>query len=149
MFCLAVRKSFAEQPFCVSESFGYRGNLPMKWIIRISIKMLLSLFQQKLFRRTLLCFRKFQVMKKSVPKGGISRFPVKNLLRHSIEKLRTGTPLCLRKLLISEIFPNKKGGGSVRILRQKMIVSVSKILVGEPRSLSVTLSIKKNFAWEG
>ena len=84
-----------------------------------------------------------------MPKRGISRFSIKSLLSQTAEKLRRRNSLCLKKLLISENFMDKKGGGSAKNFREKLIVSVSKILVWEPLSLSVILGIEKTLCLRG
>ena len=50
------------------------------------------------FRRgKLLCFRKFRVPKKCIPKKGISQNSMENLLSHSTDSFRRGILMCFRK----------------------------------------------------
>ena len=48
-------------------------------------------------------------------------------------------------MLISGKFMGKRRGGSAKTFREKLIFSVSKIVVGEPLSLSVTLGIELTY----
>ena len=44
-------------------------------------------------------------------------------LSHSTEKLGKGTLLCFTKFLVSKMFMDKSGGGSIKIFRRKFFVS--------------------------
>ena len=75
-----------------------------------------------------------------------------NLLSHSTEKLRTGTFLCFTKFLVSKKFMDKRGGGGREyhdFLSKIFCLTVPKIFVGEPFSVSLTSGIEKIFAYQG
>ena len=75
-----------------------------------------------------------------------------NLLSHSTEKLRTGTFLCFTKFLVSKKFMDKRGGGGREyhdFLSKIFCLTVPKIFVGEPFSVSLTSGIEKFFAYQG
>ena len=79
--------------------------------------------------------------------GGVSRFSVRIFLSHSAENFRRVTLLCC----VSENFRKPKslwirGGGEHQVFRRKFFcLTVPKILVGEPLSVSL---ISGNF-WQG
>ena len=73
-FCRTVPENFVEEPFCVSESFGYRKIfMPKKGRSRFSTENLLSHSTEKLRMGTLRCFTKFLISKKIMDKGGEGR----------------------------------------------------------------------------
>ena len=51
--------------------------------------------------------------------------------------------VCFRKLPVAKKFIDKRGEGSIKILRRKFFVSVTKKAVGEPFSLSSVSGIEK------
>ena len=79
-FCLTVSNYFLEEPICVSQKFLYRKilgikggggksechNFPSKWFLSHSTK--------SFPRGNLLCFRKFRVSERFMPKGGLYAF---------------------------------------------------------------------------
>ena len=78
---------------------------------------------------------------------GVSRFSVKNFLSQSAEKFRRITLL----RCVSENFRQSKslrirrgrGGRNFKIFRQKFCLTVPKVFVGEPLSVSLFSGIKK------
>ena len=81
MFCLTVPNHFVEEPFCVSESFGNQKILSLRGENHDFYRnFVVSQYQKKLRRRTLLCFKKFLVSKKVMhkregeEKGSITTF---------------------------------------------------------------------------
>ena len=75
-----------------------------------------------------------------------------NLLSHSTEKLCRGTFLCFTKFLVSKKFMDKRGGGGREyhdFLSKIFCLTVPKIFVGEPFSVSLTSGIEKIFAYQG
>ena len=96
LFCLTVPNHFVEEPFCVSESFGYRKMLGIREgrVSQFSVEIVLSHSTESFRRGTLLCFRKFGISKNCMPKRGISGSSIEYLLSHSTENLRRTTLLC-------------------------------------------------------
>ena len=65
---------------------------------------ILSHSAEKFRTGTLLCFRKFRVLKNFKPKRGKSRFSIEKFLSRSTEKFRRGTLVCC----VSEDFQERK-----------------------------------------
>ena len=102
--CPTVRKNFVEVPFFVPQKLWYRKNLAKREGASITIfrRNILSNSTQSFRRGMLLCFRKFRVSKKLMPKRGISRNSMENLLSHSAESFCRGILLCFRKFRLSK-----------------------------------------------
>ena len=115
-------KKIREEPFNVSEHFGYRKIL----CIRRGFHCFLFFFSdffvsqcRKILWRTIQCFRKLRLSKNFMHKKGISLFSVENFLSHSAEKIRKGTLLCFKKILVSKIFMHRRGG--ITVLSKKVL----------------------------
>ena len=76
LICLTVPKHFVEEPFCVSEKFGYRKILRIRGVYLDFASKLVSHSTQTFCRGTLLCFRKIRVSKSFMHKKGTSLFSV-------------------------------------------------------------------------
>ena len=142
LFCLTVPKNFVGEPFCVSEKFWYRKTLWIRggrWregVSRFSVENL-SRSTEKIRRGTLLCFRKFLVLKnvRENRAGRVSQFCVEIVFSHSTETFRRGTLLCFRKVLASKSSMDKREGGGREYhdFPSKIFwILVPKNFVGEP-----------------
>ena len=75
---------------------------------------------------------------------GSMKFSVKNLLSHSAEKFRKGNPsvLCFRKIPAAKKFMDKMGEYQ-DFPSKKFCLTVPKIFVGEPLSISLISGVEK------
>ena len=81
-------------------------------------------------------------IEKLMPVRGISRFSIENLLSHSTKKLRRGTLLCFTKFRVAKKFMDKRG--EYQDLPSKIsCLTVPKIFIGEPLSISLISGIEK------
>ena len=94
----------------------------------------------------------FPVSKNFIPMSGIPRISMENSLSHSTENLCGGTLLCLTKFLVSKKMMDKRGvgGREYHDFPSKIFcLTVPKIFVGEPFSVSLFSDIEKFHSYEG
>ena len=126
-----------------------------KRVSLFSLEKFLSHSAEKFRRGTLLCFRKFLLSKSFIDKGGVGgsvTFLHRKLLSLSTEELRRGTLLGFTKFLVSKKFIDNSGWGGEGVSRfsvKSLFITVPKIFVGEPCSVSLICGIEKFHAYEG
>ena len=79
----------------------------------------------------------------------VSRFSLEKFSSHSAEKFRRGTLLCFRKFLLSKNVRDKRGGEYQDFPSETICLTVSKVFVREPFSVSLISGIEKFYAYEG
>ena len=85
-----------------------------------------------------------------MPMRGISRFSIQTFLSYSTEKLCRGTHPCFTKLLVSKSFMDKRGGREYHDFPSKFFcLTVTRIFVGEPLSVSLISGIENFYAYAG
>ena len=152
-FCLTVSKNFIGEPFHVSPKFWYRKIL---WIrgeggkITIFGHNFISPTVPKVFVGEPFSDSLISGMEKFYAYAGIFTFSRKNLFSHTTEKLRRVTLLCVTNFLVSKkLWIRGEDRGSITIFRQKFFVTVPKIFVGEPFSVSLISGIENFYAYGG
>ena len=76
---------------------------------------------------------------------GYHDFPLRNFWSHSAKKFRRGTLLCFRKFLLPKNARDKRGGYQ-DFPSKTFCLTVPKIFVGEPFSVSLISGIQKFYA---
>ena len=112
LICFMVPNHYLDEPFCVSNSFGYRnlslikewGSTIFCWFVSVSHSARTSR------RGTRLCSKNFLISKtieekrereRERERAGVRIFP-RNLCSHSTEIIRRGTLHCFRKFKVSK-----------------------------------------------
>ena len=122
--------------YCCS-NFGYRKSLDKKWGI-------IKIFRRKFFVSVPKTFigESFTVAVFSgtgevwIRKGEVSIFSVENFLSHSAENFCRGILYCCSNFGYRKSL-DKKGGGSIKIFRRKICLTVPKTFVGESLTVAV------------
>ena len=157
-FCLTVPKKLVEEPFCVSENFGYRKISCLRGESHDFLSKIFCLPVPKNFvgerNPSVLFFRKFPVAKKLLDKRGrVSRdFPPK-IFCLTVPKNFLGEPFCVaqnfcyRKILWITGGGGEEERGSITIFCQNFFsLTVPKNFVGESFNVSLISVIEKFYA---
>ena len=116
---------------------------------RLSVENSLSHSGEKSRSRALRCVTYFGYRKSLCFSRLCHNFPSKFFFVSQYRKTLHGnhSVLCFRKFLVAKEFMDKKA--SINFFRRRFFVSVPKIFVGEPFSVSLISGIEKVFASDG
>ena len=152
-FCLTVPKIFIGEPFHVSPKFWYRKFL---WVrgeggnITIFGHNFFSLTVPKVFVGEPFSVSLISGMEKLYAYEVNFTIFYRNFLSYSTEKLCRGTHPCFTKLLVSKSFMDKRGGREYHDFPSKFFcLTVTRIFVGEPLSVSLISGIENFYAYAG
>ena len=116
-FCPTVSKTFLDEPFCVSENFGYRIMFCLRGLclhFRSTFFFVWRYRKSSSGNSSVLCFRKLLVTKSFLDRNGSSIFSVAVFLSHSREKFHRVILQWFKNLVISKNFMDMGGGETSR-----------------------------------
>ena len=144
IFCFTVPKEFVKEPFCVSENFPDGENIEERKGRVITTVLRKCLFpSSETFRRgTLLCFRKFLILKNvDVNKGGGHHDP-RQFFWLTVPKKIVGEPFWVSEVLQSKNFMHRRGKGFT-FSAGSFCLTVPKRFVDEPFCVSEIFYVEK------
>ena len=108
-FCLTLPKNFVEEPFCVSECFGYRNTLCLRGEYQDFVAKNCCLTVPKKFVDDSFCLSQSGIQKFYGKEGGegVSQFSVKNFWS-KCRKISYGNPLVCHYFRVSKNFMLKR-----------------------------------------